>query len=149
MKYKARKFSQNSYDESDEFAKKIFTDFITKRNHKIIDSEENFKHDFITLKDNKNFYFELEIKSGYPFTSKDDFIFSSVSFLGRKRRLHDSMPFYYIIICKETKYAVFAYSDDIYKDEYFEKLEINTNNRSGYDSFYRMPKDLCKFFYIG
>lgn len=109
MKYSARKFNKNSYEENDEFAKDLFIKFIKKRGHQIIKSTEDYKFDIETIKNGKNYYFELEVKRNYPFTSTEDYNFDTVSFLGRKKRLHEINSFYYIIICKETKYALFEY----------------------------------------
>jgi len=148
MEYNARKFVQSSYNENDEFAKNIFLDFIKKRGHSIINSEENFKHDVISIKNGVTFYFELEVKIGYPFTSKESFKFNTVSFLGRKKRLHDIHPFYYVVICKETKSALFADSNNIYNNNFFEQVKVNVNDRKGNDGMYRVPKNLCTFFTI-
>ena len=94
------------------------------------------------------FFFELETKSKYPFTTMDTFPFDSVSFLGRKKRLHLKNKFHYIIICRETEWAVTCESQDIFKEEYLESLNINTPNRKGKDQMYRVPKAKCIFFNI-
>jgi hypothetical protein len=65
--------------------------------------------------------------------------------LGRKERLHNIKPFYYIIICYETGWAVCCHSDKIYKEDYIEEFEINKYEREGLDCFYRVPKDECLF----
>lgn len=146
MEYKARKFNKNTYNEYDSFAKEKIIVFLTKKGHKIINKEEDYNHDLVTCKDGVNYYFELEVKIGYPFTSKNDYKFNTVSFLGRKKRLHDLNPFYYLIICKETNCVLSCYSNDIFKDEFLEKLNVNTKNRKGNDEMYRVPIDKCTFF---
>jgi hypothetical protein len=147
MGYGAGKFSQESYDKNDELAKEIFIKYITTiKEHKIINSEENYDHDVITEKDGKTFYFELEMKRNYPWTSRDDFKFDSVSFLGRKLRLHNKHKFKYIIICAETLCAVGCDSNIIYNDNYKQNININKYDRKGFDTLYRVPSDLCKFF---
>mgnify|MGYP003659020433 FL=1 len=148
MKFEARKFSQGSYDHSDKYAKDLFIKFIKRKGHKIINSEENYDHDVITNKDNITYYFELETKSNYPFTIKETFPFNSVSFLGRKKRLHIKNKFHYIIICRETEWAITCNSENIYKDKYIENLKINTDNRNGQDQMFRVPKEKCIFFNI-
>tara|TARA_R110000822_G_C14988195_1_gene459351 strand:- start:95 stop:547 length:453 start_codon:yes stop_codon:yes gene_type:complete len=148
MKFEARKFSQGSYDHSDKYAKDLFIKFIKRKGHKIINSEENYDHDVITNKDNITYYFELETKSNYPFTIKETFPFNSVSFLGRKKRLHIKNKFHYIIICRETEWAITCNSENIYKDKYIENLKINTDNRKGQDQMFRVPKEKCIFFNI-
>jgi hypothetical protein len=149
LTYNARNFNKESYELNDKLAKSLFLDFIKNRGHEIIKTEEDYNFDIETIKNDKKYFFELEIKRNYPFTSKDDYIFNTVSFLGRKKRLHDINPFYYIIICKETQYALFAYSEDIFKSEYYQEINIKTEHRNGLDGMYRIPKEYCTFFYIG
>lgn len=146
MKYGARKFNQKSYNENDEEAKKIFKNYIIKKGHKIINDKENFYHDIVTEKNGKLFYFEVEIKRNYSFTVRESFKFPTVSFLGRKERLHKIHEYKYIIICKETNWAVGCDSKDIFKEEYVEFRHINTSDRKGLDKLYRVPRDICKFF---
>lgn len=148
MEYEARKFNKKSYDNSDKYAKDLFLSYILKKGHVIINEEEDYNHDIITEKNNIKHYFELEIKTGYSFTTKDTFKFKTVSFLGRKKRLHLKNKFNYIIICKETSWALTCKSEDIFKDEYIENLYINTNDRKGNDQMYRVPIDKCLFFKI-
>lgn len=149
MKYSARKFNKNSYAENDNFAKNLFIEYIKKMGHNIINTNENFEHDIITEKNGLKYFFETEVKIGYPFELKESFKFNTVSFLGRKKRLHDINPFFYVIICKETKYALCSHSNIIFKDEYFENVYVNSKDRKGNDGMYRVPLDKCKFFYVG
>ncbi len=146
MEYKARKFNENTYKKYDNFAKEKIIAYLKKRGHIILNKEENYNHDLITYKNNVKYYFELEVKIGYPFTSKDDYKFKTVSFLGRKKRLHELFPFYYFIICNETNCVLFCKSEDIFKDEFIEKLNVNSKDRKGNDEMYRVPIDKCSFF---
>lgn len=147
--YEARKFSQNSYDTNDEYAKNRFTKFLLKKGYTLIDSKENFDHDIKAINQNgEEVLFELEIKTGYPFKSKKTFPFSTVSFTGRKERLHKIKEFYYVIICKETNWAISCLSSIIYNPLYTEELYISTNTREGSDKFYRVPKEQCAFFIV-
>jgi hypothetical protein len=149
MATEAGKFSKKSYNTNDQYAKDIFINFITKkRKHKMISEEENYEHDIVTEKNGKLFYWEVEVKRNYPFTNENDFKFPSVSFLARKKRLHNIHEFKYIIICYETDYAVGCDSKDIFNDEYAENFSISSYDRKGYDEFYRVPKNKCKFFKI-
>jgi hypothetical protein len=84
------------------------------------------------------------MKSKRPWTSREDFPFPSVSFLSRKEKWKEH-HFWYVIICKETKAAIFCNSDIIFKENYKQKLYIKTNDRTGLDNFYRVPKQLCIF----
>lgn len=148
MDFKARTFVQESYDDSDALAKDKMTQYLIRRGHTILSSEENFEHDIITKKDGMTHYFEVEVKTNYVFVSKDTFVFKTVSFLGRKLRLHDIHPFHYVIMCRETEYAVTCPSFVIFNPEYIETLTIETEHRSGLDQMYRVPKGLCTFFNI-
>lgn len=148
QEFGARKFNKESYDNNDDFAKQKFINFIIKKGHKIISNQENFNHDIITEKGGVHYYFELEVKRNYPFTSRDTYIFDTVSFLGRKKRLHVKQPFYYIIICIETEWAVCCDSNKIFIDRYVENLDINTTDRNGKDQMFRVPREECLFFNI-
>tara|TARA_R110000803_G_scaffold35795_1_gene77227 strand:+ start:329 stop:781 length:453 start_codon:yes stop_codon:yes gene_type:complete len=148
MEYKAREFSKKSYDDNDEYAKKKISNFLIKKGHKIIQYEENYNHDLITEKNESIFYFEFEVKRNYPFTNKEDYKFNTVSFLGRKIRLHNIQPFYYMILCYETDAVVYSHSSDIFKDEYKETLNLNKHNRKGNDEMYRVPIDECSFLIL-
>lgn len=144
-KYGARTFSQSSYNENDKLAKDLFSKFLINRGHVIMMDAENYKHDLITVQNSKIHYFELEMSSKV-FTSANTFPFQSVSFLGRKKRLHDIKPFHYVIISKTTGWALSAHSSTIYQDQYKKELEINKNGRVGKDLCYWLPKKMCKFF---
>ena len=146
MKYEARIFSIKSYEDNDSYAKEKFKTFIKNKGHVILSDVEDYNHDIITEKDGKKYYFELEVKRNYPFTNKNDFKFNSVSFLGRKKRLHDIHQFEYIIICKETEYAVGCPSNIIFNNVFNEEINISSYERKGLDEFYRVPKDNCYFF---
>jgi hypothetical protein len=146
--YKARKFSKKSYDENDNYAKIKITKFLINRGHEVIQDKENYNHDLITKKNNLMFYFEFEVKRNYPFTSKKDYKFKSVSFLGRKIRLHEIYPFYYMILCYETNCVVFCHSSKIFKIEYKEKLILKKYDRNGNDEMYRVPINECNFFNV-
>lgn len=146
--YGARKFVPRSYEESDALAKEIFIKYITKKGHTIINDKEDYNHDVVTEEDGITHYFELEIKRNYPFNGRKSFPFKSVSFLGRKKRLHDIQPFTYVIICDETCWAVCCDSQTIFNDSYTVQKNIDTYQRSGMDEMYHVPIDICKFFKI-
>jgi len=146
MKYTARKFQQNQYDKCDSISKKVFVEFIENRGHTIVSKEEDYNHDIVTEKDGTYHYFELETKRGYPFRGRESFPFQSVSFLGRKKRLHEIKHFHYIILCWETKYAVGCHSSDIFLEKYAQERHLSNKERNGLDRFYRVPKNKCYFF---
>ena len=149
MATEAGEFIQESYNTNDKYAKNILIPYLIKiRKHKIVSEEENYEHDIISKKNGKLFYWEVEMKHNYPFTCERDFKFSTVSFLHRKKRLHNIHHFFYVIICGETDFALVCNSNDIFKEEYVENFNIYSYDRKGYDEFYRVPKNKCKFFKI-
>lgn len=148
-KYKqSRRFDKESYDKYDDLPKKLVSDFLIGRGHTIISSVEDYNHDLITERNGKRFYFELEVKVGYPFTSAADYKFDTVSFLGRKIRLHNLNSFYYLIMSYETRCIAYCDSTIIFNEEYSQEVSVNGNNRSGIDKLYRVPKNLCGFFFV-
>ena len=147
MKYEARKFSQRSYNENDEFAKNIVKKLLRTMDWvNEIDDKEDYGVDLTVIDNNGyHFFFEAEVKTGYAFTGVQDFPFDTVSFLGRKKKWED-IGFYYCIVCKETEAVCIAHSKDIYKEEYRELRNINKRDRQGLDAFYRVPKENCKWY---
>ena len=144
--FKARKFNEQSYVSNDRPAKKLLLDFLKRNGHEVKRASENFEYDLITAKDGHLFFWEVEMKIGYKFTSTDDYQFDTVSFLGRKMRLHNIKPFFYVIICKESKHAVMAHSNDIFLNTHRESIVVNAADRTGNDEVYHVPKTKCKFF---
>ena len=143
----AGKFVESSYDRNNSFAIDIINKFLIDKGYTIVEKVEDYGIDIEATKDGKTHMFEAEVKTGRSFTTRDSFPFPTVSFLARKKKWKD-IGFWYIIVCKETNYALVANSNDIFKDEYLETLIINTEERKGVDNFYRVPKDKCKFFKI-
>ena len=146
-KYGARKFNSKSYDKNDQWAKNLLINYLLNKGYQIIKSVEDYNHDIEALNETgEKVFFEVEVKTGYPFKGKKSFPFDTVSFTGRKKRIHEIKEFIYIIICKETKWAVACSSSIIYNQNYLEEWYINSSQRSGSDVFYRVSKELCKFF---
>lgn len=146
--YSARKFVKADYDKYDAMARKIFTDHLLSKGYEITKDEEDFKHDVHARKEDRNYLFELEVKLRYPFTCKEDFKFDTVSFTGRKERLHKIHPFFYVIMDVENKAFVYCHSSVIYDEKYVESVWVNSPNRKGSDQMYRVPKEICTFVKI-
>ena len=140
-----QKFLKESYDKYDAYAKDLMVGFLEARGHEIIKDKEDYNHDLVTKKNGETLYFELEVKINYPFTSRATYPFTTVSFLGRKERLHLIKPFFYIILCYETGVFVSCHSTDIYKEKYRETINITSEERRGDDIVYRVPKSKCMF----
>lgn len=144
----ARKFDKELYDKTDDSAKELMKSFLIKRGHTIIKEEEDYEHDLVTSKDGKEYYFELELNISGNFNDVNDFKYSSVSFLGRKLRLHNIKPFYYVIICPTTGGAFVEHSSKIYQDKYKVESKVDQPHRKGFDCFYRVPKNEVNFFNV-
>lgn len=149
-KYEAQKFSRESYEMNDQWGIDKITRYLTARNFFVWDKEvEDYDVDILAEKNGKIFRYEAEVKTGYSFTSVEDFRFPTVSFLGRKKKFHnDEEGFYYCIVSRETECIVYCHSSTIYNPEYKEVKEINTEYRKGLDEFYLVPKELCSFVSI-
>ena len=142
--YNARKFVKESYDENDSFGKEIMIEVLKARGYNVLEKPEDFGIDLVAERSGVVEFFEVEVKHNYPWTSREDFPFDTVSFLGRKKKWEED-NFWYCIICAETKAIIIANSKGIYKDEYAEIRNISTSQRNGKDKFYRVPKDKCWF----
>lgn len=146
MKYKARQFLRSSYNKYDEYGKTQIIKHLIQKGHSIIKEKEDFKHDLITTRNGLKYFFEVEVKINYPFTCAKDFQFKTVSFLGRKKRLHKINPFWYIILCYETGCFLYCHSSKIFIIEFEETLILKDKNRKGLDKMYRVPINKCYFF---
>jgi hypothetical protein len=138
------KFNQQSFDDNDATGKELLMSFLRSKGHNISENCDKYAVDLVSEKDGKGYYWEVEMKSKRPWTNREDFPFSSVSFLSRKEKWKEQ-HFWYVIICKETKAAIFCNADIIFKENYKQKLYIKTKDRTGLDNFYRVPKELCIF----
>ena len=138
------KFNQKSFDENDGIGRELLTAFLSKRCHNVSNNSDKYGIDLVSEKDGVDYKWEVEMKSRRPWTCMGDFAFKSVSFLNRKAKWKDTQ-FWYVIICSETRAALFCRSDIVFDEQYKEKLYINTGQRKGEDEFYRVPKQLCIF----
>jgi len=141
--YEARIFSQESYDRHDQQVKDIVVAFLKRMNHEP-HAKEDYNHDIISTYQGYEYYWEVEAKTGYRFTSRSTFPFPSVSFAGRKKRLHEKKPFYYFIVNVEDMCGIYCHSSIIYNEQYAQEIMIN-RERKGLDKLYRVPKDKCDF----
>jgi len=149
--YKSVEFSPEQYERCNDFGISIIEDYLRSRDYIIHEKEEeDYDIDITSEKDGVIFKYEAEVKTRYSFTSKEDYRFDTVSFLGRKKKYHDNNAegFYYCIVCAETKCILYCHSSKIYKESYKVVLNINTDYREGTDVFYLVPKEDCSFINI-
>lgn len=145
MNHGPRSFVQEEYDKYDAKAKRLLIDHLVVKGHNIINSEENYYHDIVSNKDGVNYFFEVEVKLNVPFSSMRNFPYETVSFTGRKLRLHNITPFFYVIFCLDTNAYLYCHSNRIYDERYAKDVVINSKNRKGMDKMYRVPKEFCNF----
>lgn len=139
------RFVKKSYDRSDQWAISKVKEHLINNGYSIPEKGmEDYGLDIKAIKEGVVHYFECETKTGYPFTGADDFKFSTVSFLARKKKWAP-VGFWYVIVCRETLAYVKCHSEIIYRDEFLEELEIDSKERQGTDAFYRVPKELCEW----
>lgn len=136
------KFNQELFDTSDEEGKQLLIAFLEKKGHEISQNCDKYGIDLFSEKDGKTYNWEVEMKSRRPWVSEETFPFDSVSFLNRKKKWDN---FWYVIICRETRAAIFCHSSVIFHEVYKEKIYIKTNYRNGSDNFFRVPKEKCIF----
>ena len=136
------KFNQELFDTSDEKGKQLLIAFLEKKGHEISQNCDKYGIDLFSEKDGKTYNWEVEMKSRRPWVSEETFPFDSVSFLNRKKKWDN---FWYVIICRETRAAIFCHSSVIFHEVYKEKIYIKTSYRNGSDNFFRVPKEKCIF----
>lgn len=144
MKYTSGRFLRESYRVYDQWAKDRFSAYLSGRGHQVVPIGEDQQHDLITVRGGEIFHFELEVKTR-DFTCEEDFPFDTVSFLARKKRLHDAVPFYYVVISYRSGCALCCHSSVIFEGV-AEDVDINSPERPGLDRVYRVDKTKCYFF---
>jgi hypothetical protein len=144
--YGARKFVRESYEKNDLIGKQLLIAYLITKGHTI--KKETFQEDYgvdiVTEYQNQTYMFEVEMKDKYNFVDKNTFPFDTVSFLGRKEKWKKN-GYFYCIISTKTNAAIFCHSDVIFDETYKQTIYIETIDRNGLDSFYRVPKDICEF----
>lgn len=144
-KYPGRKFSKKDYDKNNDWGMAVLKDVLVARGYEIVGKDqEDYDIDIVAVRNGQAEFFEVEVKHNYPWTDRSDFKFDTVSFLGRKRKWND-LNFWYCVICAETESIIFAQSSAIFKEENRTIKTVSSENRSGIDEFYMLPKEKCFF----
>ncbi len=137
------KFVPSSYHRSDSWAIEAVKTHLMAQGYSIYEKhKEDFGPDILASLDGTIELFECETKTGYSFTGMEDFRFDTVSFLGRKKKWAD-LGFWYLIVCRETGAYVQCHSSEIFQPQYLSTLQLDSQERKGDDSFYRVPKTKC------
>jgi len=133
-------FSQEAFNQWDEFGKQVVKDYLLTKGHIIVPNPDRYGVDLYSDKNGTLYRWEVEVKSRIKWTSQEDYPYDTVSFLGRKKKW-TAFPFWYCIVCAETKNILFAYSQQIYHEEYEVRKYIQ--GRGEVQKFYHVPKHLC------
>lgn len=139
------RFVKHSYEESDSWGISRVAKYLATKGWEVVEQEENYGVDIIAKRGDVVGRFEVEVKTNRPFTCKEDFPFSTVSFLARKQKWSDK-GFWYVIVCRETEAFLICHSSVIYDQNHFESVPVSTRDRKGTDKFFRVPKDLCYWY---
>lgn len=139
-----QKFVRASYSRSNAWAIEVVKEFLLSQSYNIHSKQEDYGPDIKAEKNSVIEYFEVETKTNYTFTNQENFKFPTVSFLARKEKWKD-IGFWYVIVCRETRACIKCHSSVIYQEQFKEKLKINSKERLGTDTFYRVPKELCEW----
>jgi len=144
----AGKFNKESYNKNNSYGIQLFVKHLESLGHTILkdDSTEDYGVDIKSIRDGKEFHFEIEMSNRQTFTSSADYPFGNVSFLARKKKMCESgTHFEYVVICNNTNHFYSMNSSAIFQPQYFQSQTISTPDRQGYDEFYRVPKNLAYF----
>lgn len=141
-----RTFDEKQYSQHDVLGKKRFKSFCEKNGFEYNIPNENKGIDATLIIGGKEFRCEIEVKKS-RWKNKKDFPFDTVSFLARKKRLHNESPFWYFIFSFYENSALCCNSVDIYKEEYItNKFADRKNGTADTDQYYHVPKSKVWFF---
>ena len=133
-------FSVSAYNKWDDWGKQVVKDYLLNQGHIIVPNPDRYGVDLYSEKRGKLYRWVVEVKTAVRWTTKEDFPYDTVSFLGRKEKWTE-FPFWYCIVCSQTKSILFAFSNVIYHKEF--EVEKYIGERSEVQKFYHVPKDLC------
>lgn len=137
-------FDWEQYNKWDAWGKDIIIDWLTDRGHTMVANPDKYGIDLYSDLNGKLYLWEVEVSTRRVWTSYDDYSERTVSFLGRKKKWN-TWPFYYCIICSETKAIVLCKSTIIYNTDYREERYVVS--RDTVDEFYNVPKSMCIFIH--
>lgn len=137
-------FIQESYNTYNQKGIKLLSDFLSSKGYEIEPKEEDYNIDIVAHKDGKKYLFEAEMKKDISITTPENF-YKTVSFLSRKRKFAEKNWFIYFIISNRNSGAIWAPSDVIFKDEHKVQKYITKDGREGWEDFYEVPRELCRF----
>jgi len=139
------KFNWEQYKQWDDWGKSIVINWLTNSGHIMVHNPDKYGIDLYSDYKGKLYLWEVEVSTRRLWTCEEDYKYDTVSFLGRKKKW-DTWPFFYCIICSQTRAVVMCVSTTIFKEEY--KQTRYVVSRDEMDEFYDVPKELCTFIHI-
>lgn len=138
-------FIQESYNAYNQKGISLLSDFLSSKGYEIESKEEeDFNIDIVAYKEGNRYLFEAEMKKDITITTPEAF-YKTVSFLSRKRKFAEKNWFIYFIISNKNNGAIWAPSDVIFRYEHKVQKYITKDGRQGWEDFYEVPRELCKF----
>ena len=137
-------FIQESYNTYNQKGIKLLSDYLIRKGYQVVPKEEDFNIDIIAYQGSTMYLFEAEMKKDISITTPEAF-FKTVSFLSRKKKFADENWFIYFIISNRNGGAIWATSDVIFKEEHKVQKYISKDGREGYEDFYEVPRERCRF----
>ena len=134
------RFSRKAFNKWDEWGKQVVKSYLLNQGHIIVPNPDKYGVDLYSDKRGKLYRWEVEVKTAVKWNNKEDFPYNTVSFLGRKEKWTE-FPFWYCIVCSQTKSILFAFSKVIYHEEF--EVSKYIGERGEVQKFYHVPKDLC------
>lgn len=138
-------FIQESYNAYNQKGISLLSDFLSSKGYEIESKEEeDFNIDIVAYKEGNRYLFEAEMKKDITITTPEAF-YKTVSFLSRKRKFAEKNWFIYFIISNRNSGAIWAPSDVIFRYEHKVQKYITKDGRQGWEDFYEVPRELCRF----
>ncbi len=145
MRTKAGEFRQDDYNQYNDISIKKVSDYLIQKGFTVPHKDEDYDIDIVAYKNNIEYRIEVEVRTKLNWTSEKDYPYSTVSFLGRKKKYSKSSLFWYFLVSNDVSNFLFCRSDFIFQKQHQVSMRMNTNKRYGIDIAYHVPKQLCNF----
>lgn len=135
-------FNQLEYNKWDDWGKSVLINWLSNKGHTMVHNPDRYGIDLYSDLNGKLYLWEVEVCTWIEWNTKESYPYESVSFLGRKIKWND-WNFFYCIICAKTEAIIICESSVIFNDNY--KTQRYVKTRNCYETFYMVPKHLCKY----
>lgn len=145
MRTKIGLFRQDDYNKYNDVSIKKVSDYLIKKGFIVPQKNEDYDIDIIAYKNNIEYRIEVEVRTKLNWTSEKDYPYSTVSFLGRKKKYCKFNIFWYFLVSNDINNFLFCQSSYIFNKQYQVVKQVDTDKRYGIDIAYHVPKQLCNF----